>query len=61
MWFGCGSIQDQPLTERAANACRGFYQVSLCSSSAFVCDLTDGHLDKQRNDDSRNGVLCCPP
>ena len=26
-----------------------------------VCDLNDGHLDKQKNDDARNGVLCCPP
>ncbi len=60
-WFGCGSIQDKPLTERAAMACRGFFPVSLCYSSVFVCDFTDGHLDKQRNDDSRNGVLCCPP
>ena len=61
MWFGCGNQQAQPFTERAGNACRGFYPVSFCSTMVFVCDFTDGHLDKQKNDDSRNGVLCCPP
>jgi hypothetical protein len=60
MWFGCGSVLDKPLTERAAMACRGFFPVTFCSN-VFFCDYTDGHLDKQRNDDPRNGVLCCPP
>ncbi len=61
LWFGCGAVQDKLLTERAGVACRGFYQVTYCSNQVFFCDNTDGHLDKQRNDDSRNGVLCCPP
>ena len=61
MWFGCGSVQDKPLTDRALTACRNFFPVTFCSNIIFVCDFTDGHLDKQRNDDSRNGVLCCPP
>ena len=61
MWFGCGSVLDKPLTARAAMACRGFFPVTFCSNVVFFCDYTDGHLDKQRNDDPRNGVLCCPP
>ncbi len=61
LWFGCGKVQGTTLTERAGNACRGFFPVTFCSNMVFFCDFTDGHLDKQRNDDSRNGVLCCPP
>ena len=61
VWFGCGSVQGASLTERANLACRGFFPYTLCYNSIFVCDLNDGHLDKQKNDDARNGVLCCPP
>ena len=60
LWFGCGWQQTTPASERAAVACRGLFLVSFCSAN-FGCDTTDGHLDKQRNDDPRNGVLCCPP
>lgn len=60
MFFGCGKLQDSTFTERAGAACRGFYPVTFCSPT-FLCDYTDGHLDKQRNDDPRNGVLCCAP
>ena len=63
MWLvsGCGSVQGASLTERANLACRGFFPYTLCYNSIFVCDLNDGRLDKQKNEDARNGVLCCPP
>lgn len=65
MWFGCGSTptgSGGPKSERTATPCRGFPIVSYCDNrNLFFCDLNDGRLDAQRNDEPRNGVLCCPP
>ena len=60
LFFGCGWNQGTPAIERSNFGCRGLFPVAFCSLN-FTCDYTDGHLDKQKNDDSRNGVLCCPP
>ena len=64
-WFGCGwtpTGTGGPKTERPATACRGLPLISYCDNrNLLFCDLTDGRLDVQKNDEPRNGVLCCPP
>ena len=64
MWFGCGwtPVGSGARSERSATACRSLPIVSYCDNrNLLFCDLNDGRLDAQKNDEPRNGVLCCPP
>ena len=64
-WFGCGwavTGVSGPKGERTANPCRNLSLVAFCDNpNLLFCDLNDGRLDAQKNDEPRNGVLCCPP
>ncbi len=65
LWFGCGWTPvgtGGAKSERTNFPCRSLPIVSYCDNrNLFFCDFNDGRLDAQKNDEPRNGVLCCPP
>lgn len=60
-WFGCGWTATAGGSNRSNFPCLGLPMVLPCDiKNSLTCNFNDGRLDSQTNDDTKNGVLCCP-
>ena len=61
-WYGCGQTFTSGGASRTNFPCQNLPMVLPCDPKNFLtCNVNDGRLDSQTNDDAKNGVLCCPP